>query len=76
MAGPVFNLNETPDRVTVSRGRKISDGQYGSHDLFFSYSTDCEEGETPVDAFRRALVEVNRVLSAMEKQLIESLTHK
>ena len=42
------------DRISYSRGAKVSTGNYGSVDVHVSYSTDVAEGETPDECLKRA----------------------
>lgn len=42
------------DRVSFSYGMKVSDGNYGSKDVHFSYSTDVDLVETKESAMHRA----------------------
>lgn len=45
----------TPDRINYGMSRKMSDGDFGSVDVHFSYSTDVEEDETLDDAKSRCV---------------------
>lgn len=53
MADPNETLDEvveakiTTERMTYSYGRKVSDGNYGSHDLFVSETVRVHETATP-----------------------------
>jgi hypothetical protein len=70
---PVFNLNETPDRIHFSMARKISDGNFGSYDINFSYTTDLDPDESVTDGFRRAVTEVRKPFNAVEKQIFDMI---
>ena len=46
-------MSEKSDRVVLGLGRKLSDGNYGSWDFHFSYSSDVEKDETLDQAVER-----------------------
>jgi len=48
-------MPQTPDRINYGMSRKISDGDFGSIDVHFSYSTDVEEDETLDKARKRCV---------------------
>lgn len=61
-------MEKKTDSVTYSAGRKLSDGNYGSHDFFVSYSTEVKDVETIDDAMSRAMEVVEKVLAGKCKQ--------
>lgn len=56
------------DRVSYGYGRKVSDGNYGSHDVHVSYSSDVRSKETVEEALDRVQKVVERrVVRKMKK---------
>ena len=51
------------DRVVYGTSRKVSDGNYGSTEVHFSYSTDVKIGESLEQATVRCVTYVDTVLS-------------
>ncbi len=57
------------DRVTYSETVKVNVGNYESKDIFVSFSTDLNPGESVEDALKRARAEVTPRVEALEQRL-------
>jgi len=64
-------ISGNPDRISISCGRKITDGNYGSHDSHVSYSTDVKTEETLNEAVKRASNVVDKVSAIRLKKAVK-----
>ena len=61
------------DRVIYSMNRKISDGHYGSTDIYFCYGTDKGINETVEDATERCIEHVESIMLNKIEELTTNL---
>ena len=61
------------DRVNYSMGRKISDGQYGSVDVHFSYTTDVQHDEKIEQAIERCVEVVENFIADKQEEINNAL---
>jgi len=62
-----------PDRINFGMGRKISDGNYGSIDIHFSYSTDVAGDEDLDSAIERCIEKVEEIVVKKQDEIEEAL---
>jgi hypothetical protein len=55
--------------ISVSYARKISDGNYGSHDVSFFESYELEEDEDPTPVYREARARVQKQVRLALKEV-------
>lgn len=61
------------DKVIYSMSRKLSDGHYGSTDIYFCYSTDKGPNETLDDATKRCIGHVESIILNKIEELTKHL---
>lgn len=64
------------DRINYSVGRKLSDGNYGSIDVHFCYTSDIEDSETKEEATKRVIDYVEKVMREKITQYKQNLNKK
>lgn len=58
-----------PNRLTYSETVRVNIGDYEHRDIFVSFGTNVEKGESIDDAYKRARDIVRKKLSAREKKI-------
>lgn len=61
------------DRINYGMSRKISDGNYGSIDVHFSYSTDVSMDETIEAATNRCMIYVEDIIGTKADEIFEKM---
>jgi hypothetical protein len=67
----MMEIQRTPDRISVSLGRKINLGDYNLSDVHISYSSDINPEETIEQAEKRISTVVQTIIDHKIREIVK-----